>query len=666
MLNTGQTAACKADGSFDLTNLSLGAYALTAMAPGCRPQRVQIRLAPHRDRAVISADLAPADVGVLWGKVVQARGERPRPARISVRDAQGQYVVATDAAARPFSWSPLARPRLGPPAAEWFWSLGEFAVALPPGEAAVCAYSGYEFHVAQTTAQIKSGEVTELTIRLERPFSMERAGGLIGTSPGREAGPEQRWAWTCGDALFRVVCDECPRRATVNLPLAAAAARAEGLEWMFFPGEASNDGVAVKRERLCREQTRPGFSCWPGRITSAPWGGTVAMLGPAGKLARQLEQPLHEALAAAEQAGGLAVHVRDASVSDEQTSAVWPWGPELAFDLVAGPGMVKALALECTSAEPSPAERTWYTLLDHGYRIAPVYFAPSCLSCGLPPVSGRTYARVTTWPPTPDAVAAAIRRGQTFVTSGPVIALSVAEPFAAGQEAQVSFPGDILPCDDRFRQVKFRAWQLAFPEDGIDEVQIVRNGEIVRRYQADPEHKKEYRGSFAVREREAAWYVVRVVSSRRDADGAAHVAWTSPLYFRPPGSPALRPLTSQISGRVTSGARPISGATIEALLAGKVLATARTDAHGRYALTAPLRCAIRVKHPQYAQRRTPMTPDGAPRLHDTLKYIAWDAPAVNRRLHNATPEDLANQHWQEDFRQALRAVSLDFELERRG
>ena len=97
---------------------------------------------------------------------------------------------------------------------------------------------------------------------------------------------------------------------------------------------------------------------------------------------------------------------------------------EIAADIVTG----KIDAIETQALAPGlddPAVLEWYRFLDLGYRL-PIVAGTDKMSAEVPVGAVRTYAHLATDDPlTFDAWAAAVRAGRTFVTSGPILELTV-------------------------------------------------------------------------------------------------------------------------------------------------------------------------------------------------------------------------------------------------
>ena len=199
---------------------------------------------------------------------------------------------------------------------------------------------------------------------------------------------------------------------------------------------------------------------------------------------------------------------------------------EIAADIVSG----KIDAIEAQALAPGlddPAILEWYRFLDLGYRL-PIVAGTDKMSAEVPVGAVRTYTHLLTDEAlTFDAWAAAVRAGRTFVTSGPILELTVdgREP---GEVIQLSSPGHL--------EVVARA---RASQPMIAAVELVVGGRVVgpgrggrRRDRADPARDDRRRGRDVDRRPDPER--PRDPVGVHDLDGGAHVAGLR----RGPRSPA--------------------------------------------------------------------------------------------------------------------------------
>jgi hypothetical protein len=198
---------------------------------------------------------------------------------------------------------------------------------------------------------------------------------------------------------------------------------------------------------------------------------------------------------------------------------------EIAADIVAG----KIDALETQALAPGlddPSVREWYRFLNLGYRL-PIVGGTDKMSSEVPIGAVRAYVHLLTDEPlTFDTWAAAVRAGRTFVTSGPVLELTV-----DGHE-----PGDIVRMSGSGRldvAVRVRAAQPV-----VTDLELVMDGRIVAASSAAG-GTTEIALHETVEVAAGAWIAAR---SRSDNDivsafQTSMAAHTSPVYVEVDGRP---------------------------------------------------------------------------------------------------------------------------------
>jgi hypothetical protein len=198
---------------------------------------------------------------------------------------------------------------------------------------------------------------------------------------------------------------------------------------------------------------------------------------------------------------------------------------EIAADIVAG----KIDALETQALAPGlddPAVLEWYRYLNLGYRL-PIVAGTDKMSAEVPIGAVRAYVHLLTDEPlTFDGWAAAVRAGRTFVTSGPVLELTV-----DGHE-----PGDVIRLPSAGRVEIVARARAAQPV--IAELDLVVNGRVVGGIAMEPGTTElELRDT---REIEAGAWIAARSRSRNEIPSAfatSMAAHTSPVYIEVEGRP---------------------------------------------------------------------------------------------------------------------------------
>lgn len=166
----------------------------------------------------------------------------------------------------------------------------------------------------------------------------------------------------------------------------------------------------------------------------------------------------------------------------------------------------------------------WYRYLNCGYRV-PVVGGTDKMAVTMPIGLVRTYARIAADAPlTLEAWNDAVRRGNTFVTYGPLLEVSVDGAPPGGER--------VLPVGGATLDVEFEVQTLGKP---ITRVDLIRNGEVI---ESSPVQGMTGRGQWRVRFTASCW--VALLVRVREADGAERIAaHSSACFVRVAGSELL-------------------------------------------------------------------------------------------------------------------------------
>ncbi len=646
-LNTGLTTRTDARGRFSFGPVPKATYALQVFGLGKEPLAVGDVVAGTGATAV---DLANADtpVGLVHVKATRADRGSPRPARIVTRwraEATDEFgpppalegASTLDGRGKPLIPAESVRPFIVPFGA-CLWCQGEAVIALRPGEAELTCTSGPLVRVSEQTVPVRANEVTEVEVSMAAGAALGELGWVGGRPNLRVSSPQGQYL--------------------TNLPLAVAIARAEGLGWMVVaPGYGSDPAQAEPRQ-VAREMTTEEFHVWlspEGR--REPWGGTMVTIGQSDGSGEAGTAPHHRQASRLKQSVSIYAHALRTGVEEPSDSAGRPaWrdlAAELPFDLLADPAAVPALDLQLTSPQSSDYFRLWALLLNHGYQVGALSFTNTCIDTGVLPVAERVFVHAS-FDRGIIGLVDGIRRGATFVSSGPVVSLAVAD----------AMPGETVPADDQTKIGELDAWLGCVPGGGISRLELLRAGQVVRTWDIAEVGPNHVETRIAIRERERTWFALRAYGAAPEGVATPHVACTSPVYFRPPDAAAPRPLLARIFGQVLDGqtGEPVANARVTATSPSGRPVVVSTGGDGAYELTAPAGTMVEVTHPRYQRVDRVMTGDGGPREDNTTKFVAWDCREVFSLLRFASPEDLLDWQHYDRLATAMATPRLDFSL----
>jgi hypothetical protein len=166
----------------------------------------------------------------------------------------------------------------------------------------------------------------------------------------------------------------------------------------------------------------------------------------------------------------------------------------------------------------------WYRYLNCGYRL-PVVGGTDKMSAALPVGGERTYAYLGQEPLNFENWAKAVRHGNTFMTSGPLLFFQV-DGHTPGGEITLNSSGATVEVQVEMKSIV-----------PVNYLQVVLNGKIVASRESQ-EGTREMTLKEKVRVAGPGWLAARCSSRRTTVTGQWPMqvcAHTSPVYFRVPG-----------------------------------------------------------------------------------------------------------------------------------
>lgn len=284
-------------------------------------------------------------------------------------------------------------------------------------------------------------------------------------------------------------------------------------------------------------------------------------------------------------------------------------------------------------------QNLWFHVLNKGYRMPAI----SELDQGPNPSdrfyygSMRTYYRVGGDFSIP-AAARAVRTGETFVTSGPVIFADIDGTYGYG---------DVVPADGSGKILSIEAYASGDREDHLTYLVMYRNGEVNRVWDLREKKPRKFRETVRLEENEDAWYVLKAYGKKawespdyldimalcdKDFTGAVppnhgdlmDVCITSPFYFRTGDNYEPEPLVSRVKLTLTdANGRPVEEAGIDILVNGRSRERIRVS-DGNASLEMPAGAMLRIT-------------DGTTTIH---RGLYMDYPP-----HRSLLEELSSGRW---------------------
>lgn len=574
-----------------------------------------------------------AEGGALHVRVVSAETGRLAPCSVALRDSTGALAIEN----RSYT--------------NGFRSSGEFVKELPAGPARLTVSRGFDFISEEREVAIRPGERAELEIRLRRRSPLAAEG------------------WRCGDHHVHMTHGES--RIRVDFDYIALAARAEGLDCLSV-GQFWNlpNPTATAAEAECRRVSPPDCSlawnleapknyyrgdasrclghCW---FVGARASDSIAeeLLGLSAHDYESEKTPTanFESHARIHELGGVIAYTHPCrwwrgewggrgGYALEKNRFISNLAAELPFDTVAGPTYDALDILMQTHEKEVNANglKLWFLLLNHGYRVRATASSDATFDNEGRGTPGRV--RVYT---RGESIAAAIRQGRSFVTSGPLLLLDV-----DGRQ-----PGDSILSERRTRRTaRIRAWASGVPGERLTEVELIRNGEAVRTFRVSGEQAA-FEAEYSWEEEGAAWIVARCFGK----DRGNQIAITNPVFFDAPGWTAPQPEKAQVRIAVTDSrtAAKVGGVCEVLEMIGRRPRSLfrREFRDGALQLEAPATARLRVEAPGYR----PLT-----------RSIFLDSPPILQAALDMRVDRLLDWSTYENMRRLLSESRLEFPLEK--
>ncbi|MEP6596645.1 MAG: hypothetical protein ABJA71_11900, partial [Ginsengibacter sp.] len=235
-------------------------------------------------------------------------------------------------------------------------------------------------------------------------------------------------------------------------------------------------------------------------------------------------------------------------------------------------------------------QNLWFHILNEGYRMPAI----AELDGGFEKDDNKYYGSMRTYSQITgkfsiNKLTEAVRKGRTFITSGPIILADVDNKFSIG---------DIIRTNGEKHDLHINAYSSGEQDDYLSYVIVYRNGKVFKLW--DIRHKKlrQYKTTLPITEKGKAWYIIKVygksawknpehldimrvcekVAEENFADSTKSqmdVAITSPFYFWHPEIKDPEILISKVSLIVTPTfqKQAFKNVTVDVLVNGKKINT---------------------------------------------------------------------------------------------
>jgi TolB protein len=475
---------------------------ITNGSPNGLPQLALLETYGGEQRTVaITSRRWKRPTGVLSVRVMDGSSGAETAARVHLAAADGKTYVPTDAYGR-----------VSGSGDRIFHTPGPFRVEVPAGKVTMDVVKGFEFSPAKVEADVAAGEVTTITVALERLTDMSAKGWYNGSTH-----VHMNYAGNLHNTLENLMMMSAAEdQDIVNEQVANKDNRI--LDYHHFvPGGGAHPISTPERVVVVGQEYRP------------PFYGHVFMF----QLKKHLISPFltgYEGTAVESLYPSNTDMMRKAKAQGATTGYVHAFGGNadpIDSNLGGGKGFIVDAALGATDAlEWSNSGRgsfaPWYAVLNNGLRITAVGGEDSISSMHQSKLVGsaRTYVHTGDRGLGADAWFEHLRRGHAFVSTGPIVELTV----------NGRIPGETLTLPATGGEVEIAARVRSITP--LETVTLVFNGDVVEKVALSADRKSaDFKKMLRVAR--SGWYHLRAEGSpneRYPLDTSFAQAFTNPVW----------------------------------------------------------------------------------------------------------------------------------------
>jgi TolB protein len=453
-------------------------------------------------------------MGLLAVRTVDAATGQPTAARIHLTAADGKNYVPPDAYARVSG----AGDRI-------FHQTGTFRLQVPAGVVKVEAVKGFEFHPARGEASIRAGEAAQLELTLKPLADLSARGWYSGSTH-----VHMNYAGNLHNTLPNLMMMSAAEdQDVVNEQIANKDNRI--LDYQHFvPGGKAHPLSTKDRLLVVGQEYRPPFYGHVFMFLLRDHLISPFTTGYEGTAIESLYPSNTDMLRKAKAQGATVGYVHAFGTQTQDRSG---GSDPLNANLGGAKGFIVDAALGATDAvEWSDAGTAgfypWYAVLNNGLRVTAVGGEDSISSMHATKLVGSSRTYVHTGDRGLDAHAwfEGLRNGRAFVSSGPLVELTV-NGRVPGEEVALPAPGEVA-LEARVRSIV-----------PLERVTLVFNGEPVETFPLSPD-----RTSADVVKRlrveRSGWFHLRAEGRREERyplDTAFAQGFTNPVWVSVGGRP---------------------------------------------------------------------------------------------------------------------------------
>jgi TolB protein len=447
-------------------------------------------------------------MGVLTVRTVDAGTGQPTASRVHLTGGDGKNYVPAESYARVSG----AGDRI-------FHQAGTFRVELPVGTAKLDVVKGFEFNPTRVEAEIKAGELTQIDVPLKRITDLSARGWYSGSTH-----VHMNYAGNLHNTLENLMMmSDAEDQDMVNEQIANKDNRI--LDYQYFvPGGKPHPLSTKDRVLIVGQEYRPPFYGHVFMFQLRDHLISPFTTGYEGTAIESLYPSNTDMFRKAKRQGATVGYVHAFQGPDRDP---------LAADLGGGKGLIVDAALGTTDAvEWSNSGRAtffpWYALLNNGLRVTAVGGEDSISSMHASKLVGsaRTYIYTGERGLDADAWFEGMRKGRAFVSTGPLVELTV-NGRIPGEEVALTAPGEVT-IEGRVRSIT-----------PLDTVTLVFNGETLETFPLSADRKSADIKK-ALKVSRSGWYHLRAEGKpeeRYPLDTTFAQGFTNPVWVTVGGRP---------------------------------------------------------------------------------------------------------------------------------
>jgi TolB protein len=447
-------------------------------------------------------------MGVLSVRTIDATTDQPTAARIHLTASDGKHYTPTDAYSRVSG----AGDRV-------FHQTGAFRVEVPAGAVTVEAVKGFEYVPATATVQAVEAEVAQVDIELQPMTNLSARGWYSGSTH-----VHMNYAGNLHNTLENLMMMSAAEdQDVVNEQIANKDNRILDHQY-FVPGGRAHPLSTRDRLLVVGQEYRPPFYGHVFMFLLRDHLISPFTTGYEGTAIESLYPSNTDMFRKAKAQGATVGYVH---AFGSQTADRSGGNDPLNADLGGAKGFIVDAALRTTDAIEWSNSGTagfypWYAVLNNGLRITAVGGEDSISSMHRSKLVGsaRTYVYTGDRGLDADAWFEGVRRGRAFVTTGPLVELTV-NGGMPGEEATLPVSGGEAAIVARVRSIT-----------PLESVTLIFNGEVVEKIPLSPD-RKSAQFSKALKVTRSGWYHLRAEGNPQDRyplDTTFAQGFTNPVW----------------------------------------------------------------------------------------------------------------------------------------